>query len=198
MATVELFWEPGSPYTYLAATQVAALESDTGVTVEWKPFLLGKVFQARGMTLPAAVPAKAQYMFKDLARWAQRYQVPLTMPKVFPVNSMLASRVSVAAGQQGKGAEAALAVMGAYWGRGEDISQADVIKAALDGAGLEGDALIAASGTDPVKDQLRQNTEAALERGVFGAPSFFYEGAMFWGNDRLDLLKAVIAGTIRA
>ena len=137
MATVELFWEPGSPYTYLAATQIAAFERDTGATVVWKPFLLGKVFQARGMSLPASIPAKAQYMFKDLARWAQLYQVPLTMPKVFPVNSMLASRVSVAAGQQGKGAEAALAVMGAYWGQGHDISQPDVIKAALAGAGAQ-------------------------------------------------------------
>lgn len=197
MPHIEFFWEPGSPYTYLAATQVGAIAKAAGVPLEWKPFLLGKVFQARGMTLPAAIPAKAQYMFKDLARWSQLYQVPLTMPKVFPVNSMLASRVSVAASMGGNGEAAALAVMGAYWGRGEDISQAEVVGAALDATGLSSAELLAAAQTDPVKDQLRQNTEDAIRRGVFGAPTLFYDGAMFWGNDRLDMLKAVIEGRIK-
>jgi 2-hydroxychromene-2-carboxylate isomerase len=198
MASIEFFWEPGSPYTYLAATQIGALARDHGLEVDWKPFLLGKVFQERKMTLPAAIPAKAQYMFKDLARWAQLYRLPLTMPKVFPVNSMLANRAAVAATLQGQGEAAALALMGAYWGRGEDISQTDVVQAALTAAGLDAEALLAATQTEAVKDQLRANTEAAVQRGVFGAPTMFYEGAMFWGNDRLDLLKAVIEGRIKA
>lgn len=198
MASIEFFWEPGSPYTYLAATQIGALARGHGLDVDWKPFLLGKVFQERKMTLPAAIPAKAQYMFKDLARWAQLYRLPLTMPKVFPVNSMLANRAAVAATLQGQGEAAALALMGAYWGRGEDISQTDVVQAALTAAGLDAEALLAATQTDAVKDQLRANTEAAVQRGVFGAPTMFYEGAMFWGNDRLDLLKAVIEGRIKA
>jgi 2-hydroxychromene-2-carboxylate isomerase len=198
MATIEFFWEPGSPYTYLAATQIGRLARETGVDLEWKPFLLGKVFQERKMTLPAAIPAKAQYMFKDLARWAQLYQLPLSMPKVFPVNSMLANRAAVAATMQGQGETAALAILGAYWGRGDDISQPEVMQQALSGAGLDAEALLAAAQTDAVKDQLRANTEAAVQRGVFGAPTMFYEGAMFWGNDRLDLLKAVIEGRIKA
>src|SRR3569623_610459 len=77
--TVEFFWEPGSPYTYLAATQVEKVAAANGGKVVWKPFLLGKVFEARGMKMPASIPAKASYMFKDLARWAQMYQVPVTM-----------------------------------------------------------------------------------------------------------------------
>lgn len=198
MATIEFFWEPGSPYTYLAATQIGRLARDTGSELQWKPFLLGKVFQERKMTLPAAIPAKAQYMFKDLARWAQLYALPLTMPKVFPVNSMLANRAAVAATLQGQGEAAALAILGAYWGRGEDISQPEVMLQALKGAGLDAEALLEATQTDPVKDQLRANTEEAVQRGVFGAPTMFYDGAMFWGNDRLDLMKAVIEGRIKA
>ena len=198
MSSIDFYWEPGSPYTYLAATQIGRLAAETGTTVNWKAFLLGKVFQARKMSLPAAIPAKASYMFKDLARWSALYDVPFRMPKVFPVNSMLASRAASAAAQQGSGEAAALALLGAYWGRGEDISQPEVVQAALDAAGLDGAALLVATQDDAVKDIVRANTEAALELGIFGAPTMVYEGALFWGNDRLDVLKAVIEGRIKA
>ncbi|WP_029889453.1 2-hydroxychromene-2-carboxylate isomerase [Polycyclovorans algicola] len=197
MSSIDFYWEPGSPYTYLAATQIGRLAAETGTTVNWKAFLLGKVFQARKMSLPAAIPAKASYMFKDLARWSALYDVPFRMPKVFPVNSMLASRAASAAAQQGSGEAAALALLGAYWGRGEDISQPEVVQAALDAAGLDGAALLVATQDDAVKDIVRANTEAALELGIFGAPTMVYEGALFWGNDRLDVLKAVIEGRIK-
>jgi len=197
MSSIDFYWEPGSPYTYLAATQIGQLARDTGVTVNWKAFLLGKVFQARKMTLPAAIPAKASYMFKDLAHWSALYGVPFSMPKVFPVNSVLASRAATAAAQEGQGEVAALAVLGAYWGRGEDISQPEVVQAALDAAGLDGAALLAATQMEPIKDLVRVNTEDALELGIFGAPTMVYEGGLYWGNDRLDLLKAVIQGRIK-
>ena len=193
---IEFFWEPGSPYTYLAATQIGKLAAEHGATVKWRPFLLGKVFEARGTKLPAAIPAKAQYMFKDLARWSQVYGVPVTMPKVFPVHSLLASRCAIAAAHLGHEAAGALAVMEAYWGRGEDISNADVLKAAFDRAGLPGAQIVEKSADAAVKDELRINTEDALKRGVFGAPSMFLRDAMFWGNDRLDLLRLVLQGKI--
>ncbi len=195
---IEFFWEPGSPYTYLAATQIEALAKDAGYTVAWKPFLLGKVFEARKTTLPAAIPQKAAYMFKDIARWAQLYKVPLTMPKVFPVHSLLASRSAIAASQLGHESKAALAVLGAYWGEGLDISQPDVLTAAFSKAGLDGAAILARAQDQSVKDQLKNYTEDALARGVFGAPSMFVGEAMFWGNDRLDILKRVLQGSIKA
>ncbi|HUP91694.1 MAG TPA: 2-hydroxychromene-2-carboxylate isomerase [Solimonas sp.] len=195
---IEFFWEPGSPYTYLAATQIGQLATEHGATVKWRPFLLGKVFEARGTRLPAAIPAKAQYMFKDLARWSQVYKVPVTMPQVFPVHSLLASRSAIAASHLGFEAAGALAVMDAYWGRGEDISSPEVLKAAFDRAGLPGGAILEKSGDAAVKDELRLNTEDALKRGVFGAPSMFLGDAMFWGNDRLDLLKLVLQGKVTA
>ncbi len=197
MSVIDFFWEPGSPYTWLAANQIGKLAADTGTTVNWKAFLLGKVFQERKMSLPAAIPAKASYMFKDLARWSALYQVPFTMPKVFPINSMLASRVGTAAAMQGHGEQAALAIMGAYWGRGEDISQPEVVTAALEAAGLDASALLAATQTDAVKDQVRANTDEALKLGIFGAPTMVYQGGLYWGNDRLELLRAVIEGRIK-
>lgn len=195
---IDFFWEPGSPYTYLAATRIGDLGRRHGLTVNWRPFLLGKVFEARKMTLPAAIPAKAQYMFQDLRRWAALYGVPLTMPKVFPVNSLLANRVAVAGTMAGHGEAVALALLGAYWARGEDISQEAVLREALSTAGLPAEDWLAAATTDPVKTQLRANTDEALACGVFGAPTMRYGKALFWGNDRLDLLEAVISGRIPA
>jgi len=196
--TVEFFWEPGSPYTYLAATQVEKVAAATGAKVVWKPFLLGKVFESRGMKMPASIPAKASYMFKDLARWAQMYQVPVTMPKIFPISSLNASRAAIAASQLGHEAAAAKAVLHAYWGLGEDISQIDVLSKAFTAAGLDAEAILARMQEQSVKDQLKENTEEALKRGVFGAPTMFVGDAMFWGNDRLDQLGLVLAGKIKA
>lgn len=196
--TVEFFWEPGSPYTYLAATQVEKVAAATGATVVWKPFLLGKVFESRGMKMPASIPAKASYMFKDLARWAQMYQVPVTMPKIFPISSLNASRAAIAASQLGHEAAAAKAVLHAYWGLGEDISQMDVLSKAFTAAGLDAEAILARMQEQSVKDQLKENTEEALKRGVFGAPTMFVGDAMFWGNDRLDQLGLVLSGKIKA
>lgn len=195
---IEFFWEPGSPYSYLAATQVEQIAQDTGAQIRWKPFLLGKVFEARGTKLPASIPAKAQYMFKDLARWAQQYRVPLGMPKVFPVHSLLASRCAIAAAELGHEAAAAKTILGTYWGQGQDISQPDVLTQAFDKAGLNGAAILARTQEASVKDQLKTNTEEALQRGVFGAPTMFVGDAMFWGNDRLDQMKLVLQGKIKA
>lgn len=196
MSVIDFYYEPGSPYTWLAANRIEPLAAELGCTVNWKPFLLGKVFQANKMNLPAAIPAKASYMMKDLPRWAALYKVAFSMPKVFPVNSLLASRAGAAATLQGQGAAAALALMGAYWGRGEDISQPAVVQAALDGAGLDGTALLEATQSDAAKDALRDNTQSALDLGIFGAPTMVYQGALFWGNDRLELLRAAVRGEI--
>jgi 2-hydroxychromene-2-carboxylate isomerase len=195
--TIEFFWEPGSPYTYLAATQIEALARETGARVNWKPFLLGKVFEARGTRLPASVPAKAKYMFVDLRRWAEQYQVPLRFPEVFPVHSLLASRAAIAAADLGAESAAARAILGAYWGQGQDISQEAVLLGALNGAGLDGAGILARTQEPGVKDRLKQYTEEALARGVFGAPTMFAGEAMFWGNDRLDHLRRVLQGQLK-
>ena len=196
--TIEFFWEPGSPYTYLAATQVERVAAQAGAKVIWKPFLLGKVFESRGMKMPASIPAKASYMFKDLARWAQMYQVPLTMPAVFPVSSLIASRAAIAASQLGHEAAAAKTILHTYWGEGLDISQPEVLSAAFTKAGLDAAAIFARAQEQSVKDQLKENTEEALKRGVFGAPTIFVGDAMFWGNDRLEQVGLVLAGKIKA
>ena len=190
-------WDPASPYTWLAATQIDALAARTGATVAWQPIVLGKVFEATGNRPPATVAAKARHLFKDLQRWATLYGVPLNFPKVFPVNSIAALRMGCAANQTGDGGRFALAVMRAYWVDGVDIGQPEALVAAITAAGLDGAALFADSQQQPVKDQLRAHTDEAIRRGAFGAPTFFVGDEMFWGNDRLVLLEQFLATSAR-
>ncbi len=196
--TVEFFWDPASPFTYLAATQIEVLAADCGATLVWKPFLLGKVFEATGNRPPVSVPAKGKHMFLDLKRWAALYGVPLQFPKSFPVNSVAPERAAIAADRAGQGAAFARALMAAHWGEGRDISQPDELKAVAATVGLDGDAILAATQDPAVKEALKANTEEAVQRGVFGAPTFFVGTEMFWGNDRLQLLRAHLKGKLAA
>lgn len=195
---IEFFWDPASPYTYLAATQIEKIAADCNATLAWKPFVLGATFEATGNRPPISVKAKGQHLFKDLARWASFYGVPFQFPKSFPVNSIAPERAGIAADKAGKGAEFAKAVMTAHWGEGRDISQPEEIKAVAASIGLDGEAIVAATQDPAVKDALKANTAEAIKRGAFGAPTFFVGNDMFWGNDRLELLRAHLKGKLAA
>lgn len=195
--TIEFFWDAASPYTYLAATQIDALAERCGYRLHWRPFLLGKAFEATGNRAPAMIPAKGKYLFKDLRLWARHYDVPLFFPRVFPINSIAALRIACALPEEKVG-DWAKAVMAAYWTRDADISQPDVLKGIATAIGLDGEALLTAAQDAAVKDKLRANTDEAIERGVFGAPTFFVGEQMFWGNDRLVLLEEFLQGKLAA
>ena len=190
--TVELFFDIGSPYSYLAATQIEAVAAGTGALVRWRPFLLGAVLKATGNEMPARVAAKARWMLDDLSRWAARYGVPWKMPSRFPLNTLRTQR-ALAAAVRLNGEEAvgpfALVLFRAYWAEDKDVSSDAEIRAAAAAVGLDPDAVIEAIDAQEVKDALRATTDEAVRRGAFGAPTVFVGDAMFWGNDRLDLVE---------
>ena len=189
MADLEFWFDFASPYAYLASTQMATLEADCNVTVQWRPFVLGKVFEATGNRPGVAVAAKGKHLMKDLSRWAKLYDVPVTMPECFPLHSILPERFALAAGEQGKTAEVAQAIMHAHWGEGKNPAEPDELKAIASDLGLDGDALLEQTQNPQIKQQLIDNTSEAIERGAFGAPTFFVGDEMFWGNDRIALLR---------
>jgi 2-hydroxychromene-2-carboxylate isomerase len=191
-ATIEFYWDAVSPYTYLASTQIDAVAARHGARVQWKPVLLGGVFEASGNKPPISVPAKGKYMGRDLKQWAAHYGIPFAFPKNFPASSLAAQRVACALPEAQVGAWAQ-ATMNAYWGRGDDISQPDTLKALAAGLGLDGDALLAQTQDPAIKERLKQNTAEAVERGAFGAPTFFIGKIMFWGNDRFALIEEHLA-----
>lgn len=193
--TIEFFWDSASPYTYLASTQIDALAARHDAAVIWKPFLIGKAFEATGNRAPATIPAKGKYLFQDLRLWAKHYGVPFRFPEVFPVASLSSLRIACALPDEDAGTWAK-AVMSAYWTREQDIGQPEVLRAVIADLGWNADALLARTQDPAVKDKLKANTGEAIARGVFGAPTFFIGKHMFWGNDRFPLMEEVLAGRL--
>jgi 2-hydroxychromene-2-carboxylate isomerase len=189
---VEFFFDYGSPFSYLADTQLAALERRTGATVVYRPMLLGAVLKETGNASPITVPAKGRYMGVELHRWARRYGVPFAANKFFPINTMRLMRGAVAAQHAECFAEYHRAIYPAFWVDGANLGEPEVIGAVLDKAGLNADLILARIEEPDVKEQLRLNTEEAVRRGVFGAPTFFVGEEMFWGNDRLIFVEEAL------
>ena len=194
-ATIEFFFDIGSPYSYLAATQMEALGARTGAEIRWRPFLLGGVFKAVGNRPPAALAEKGSWMLGDLARWAAHYGVPFAMSSHFPVNSLLPMRALTAleAREPSRVPALALALYRDYWVDDVDVSTAEAVADAAVRVGLEAAPLLEGAVAQATKDCLRETTEEAIARGAFGAPTFFVGDAMFWGNDCLHFVEAEVA-----
>ncbi len=189
---VEFFFDYGSPFSYLADTQLAALAQRTGATIVYWPMLLGAVLKATGNASPIAVPAKGRYMGVELQRWAKHYGVPFVTNRFFPINTMRLMRGAVAAQQADCFAEYHRAIYPAFWVDSANLGEPEVIRSVLVKAGLNANLLLARIEEPDVKEQLRLNTEEAVRGGVFGAPTFFVGEEMFWGNDRLTFVEEAL------
>ena len=194
MPKLEFFWDVGSPYTYLASTQLAALGERTGATIVTRPFLVGGVFKAVGNHMPASIPPKASYLGADLARWREHLGVQLLIPVaevVFPINSLTTMRAACAVEDQ-DATRFMHTVMAGYWQQGIDVGEKTQLHGVLADAGFDADALIAATSDQAIKDKLRANTEEAVARGAFGAPTWFVGDQHFFGNDRLHFVEKAL------
>lgn len=188
----DFFYDLGSPYSYLASTQLRGIEERTGAKARLHPITLGGLRKAVGTTMPSA--AQLTYMSQDVQLWARRYGVPMQIPSAFPTKSIQALRACLVAEGQGRQAEAMHALFRAYFAQGKDIAQPEVVALALKEAGFDAAAVLAATEEPAAKEGLRQKTELALSRGVFGVPAFFVGDRLFFGNDRLEFVEAALRG----
>jgi 2-hydroxychromene-2-carboxylate isomerase len=199
MAAMEFFYDFVSPYSYLASTRVEAESRRVGGEVRFRPFLLGGVFKATGNRAPIETAAKGKHMWVDLQRWAKRLGVPFAVPPAFPIASILALRSALATEKQGRLVPFTHAVFRAYWAEGQDIASPEVLSALVASVGLEGPAIVASA--PEYKAALAAQTQEAVDRGAFGAPTFFVPTPsgedMFVGNDRLELAVEALAAASR-
>jgi len=186
-----------SPYAYLAVTQLPALLRETSAPLTCVPVLFAGLLNAHGQKGPAEVPAKRRYTFVDCLRLAEHYRVPLQGPPTHPFNPLPSLRMTLATEPEHRWAFAQL-VMNAAWAEGKDISQKETLVALADALKLPGSELWELSQTPEVKESLRRNTDAAIQKGIFGVPSFWVDGEIFWGCDRMELLKDFLKGKLPA
>lgn len=182
---IEFFYDVVSAYSYLASTQIAGLEARTGERVVWRPMFLGGLYQAVGNQMPAALPARARWIVTDAGRWAAEYGVAFQIPTPFPTNTLLALRALVGLPDDARPA-ASKALFNAYWAQGRDLGDAAVV------TDLLGAEVVARASEPEVKAALKANGDEAAARGAFGAPTFFWDGHMFFGNDRLAMLERFV------
>lgn len=192
--TVEFYFDLGSPASYLAWTQLPSLCARNGATLSYRPMLLGGVFQATGNASPAMIPAKGRYMFNDLGRYAKRYGVPFGLPPGFPVNTLTLMRGVI--GTQLHAPEHFETLLGVLfkglWEHQRDLSDGAVLEQTLRQASLDPVGFQTLAADVQVKAQLKHATEQAVERGIFGAPSMFVAGELFFGQDRLDFVEQAL------
>ena len=195
---IEVFFDCSSPWTYLGFHNIQPLAADLGETIIWRPILVGGVFNAVNPSVYAGrahpVPAKAAYMLKDLQDWARLAGLTIRMPpSVFPVNSAKAMRACILLEPEGKLVDFARATFEAYWARDEDISRDEVLEGVCRAAGVDPDRVFAGIADPAIKAALRANTDEVMARGGFGSPTIFVNGDdMFFGNDRLELVRAAL------
>src|SRR5262249_16837852 len=185
---VEFWFEFGSNYSYLSVMRIEDAAQQLAVRIVWKPFLLGPIFRALGMqTSPFVLQKeKGAYVWRDMERQCRKYGLRWQQPSTFPPVSVLPLRVAlIGAGEPWIGAFCRR-VMELNFVLDQDINQADRLASILTELGLAASNILTEAQAEPAKRQLRQQTEEARSRGIFGAPTFFVGTEMFWGNDRLD------------
>ncbi len=195
---VEYFMTPVSPYTYLGHDRLRALCARHGARIELKLMDLGKVFPASGgVALKDRAPQRKAYRLLELRRWRERLDLPLALePKFFPVASGPASLLILAV-QDLAGTEAALDVAGdclrAIWAEERDLGSETTLGEIVTARGYDAAGLLAHSRGDKAARRYADDTEEAIARGVFGAPSYFVDNELFWGQDRLDFVERALA-----
>jgi len=198
VAHVEFFYDLSSPWTYLAFNNIQPILAETFANVRWRPFLVGGVFNAVN---PRVYQARAEPMdpkivhnYRWLHEWARLAGLPLVFPTAHhPVKSVLAMRACcVLEADQPALHQFSKAAFDAYFAWGENIDEPGVIRTIADECGLDGASLISGIAEEPVKNQLRSNTEEAIARGAYGSPTILIGDALYFGNDQLPLVRAAL------
>lgn len=192
---IEFFFDCSSPWTYLAFHNVQPMAAQIGVPIRWRPILVGGVFNAVNPSVYAQrdnpVPAKLAYMYKDIQDWARLAGLRIAMPPaVFPVNSVKAMRACLWLQSDAEMLRFAGAVFESYWSHDRDISDDQVLAAICAECGIDAQAMFDGIAQPDIKNRLKANTEELVRRGGFGSPTLFVGDDMYFGNDRLELVRA--------
>lgn len=200
LGEIEFWFEFGSNYSYLSVMRIEEAAALRGVRVAWKPFLLGPIFKSFGWDTSPFVLQKEKgiYMWKDMERQCRKYDLPWTRPSTFPRASVRPMKIAAAFSDQAWIGLFCKRVMLLNFALDRDIDSPEAVAEALEGVGPAPAEIVAEAQSEENRHLLRAQTEQARARGIFGAPTFFANGEMFWGNDRLDDALELAAQSLSA
>jgi 2-hydroxychromene-2-carboxylate isomerase len=191
--SIDFYFDYGSPTSYLAYKQLPGIIHRTGATVNYRPILLGGIFRETSNQSPMDLPTKRAWMVEDMKFFAERYKVPFDLNPFFPINTLVLMRGAVFAQQDGILERYSDAIFDAMWGQPQDMADPAVIGAVLQTADLDVKRIVAGTQDAQIKEQLKLNTQEAIDRGVFGAPTIFFDSKMFFGQDRVCYVEELLA-----
>lgn len=193
--TVDYYFSLNSPWTYLGHDRFADLVESHGLAVRVYPVDFGIIFPATGgLPVGKRSPQRQAYRLVELERWRKRLGIELNInPKFWPANETLAACMVLAAGT-GDAVALAGALLRAVWAQERDIADRDTLLAIAEECNLDAQGLITMAELAAVAERRTAESEEAIERGVFGAPTYVFDGELFWGQDRLDFLERAIEG----
>ncbi|MAU38100.1 MAG: 2-hydroxychromene-2-carboxylate isomerase [Rhizobiales bacterium TMED94] len=186
---IEFHFDFGSPTAYLAFTQLKIIAERNKTVIEYYPILLGGVFKATGNNPPASVPAKGKYMMTDLQRYADKYRVPYERNPFFPVNTLSLMRGAISYQDEGDFIKYIEVMFKNMWIEPKNLNDEDVLKKVLIENNFDFDDFIKRITDQNVKNRLISNTENAVKKGAFGAPTIFVGDQMFFGQDRMEFVE---------
>ena len=197
MKSVEFYFDLGSPYSYLAYYRLLQIAEQQEIQIMYKPILLGGVFKATGNRSPIEIPVKGVYSILDMQRWAEYYQIPMQMNPHFPMNTLTLMRIltGVQLLHLEKFEQVLKLLFDAMFGTPQNLNEPTVLAEVLKPSGFSVEDIMSMVQSEVVKQKLITETELAIQRGIFGAPTFFVGDEMYWGQDRLHFVEQTLNKT---
>ena len=194
MKSVEFYFDLGSPYSYLAYYRLLQIAEQQEIQIVYKPILLGGVFKATGNRSPIEIPVKGVYSILDMQRWAEYYQIPMQMNPHFPMNTLTLMRIltGVQLLHLEKFEQVLKLLFDAMFGTPQNLNEPTVLAEVLEPSGFSVEDIMSMVQSEVVKQKLITETEQAIQRGLFGAPTFFVGDEMYWGQDRLHFVEQAL------
>ncbi len=185
--TVTFCFDFGSPYSYLAYNYLSPIK-DAGAQIELKPVLLGGIFKATGNQPPATVQKKGEYMFRDIQRWSKKLNVSFKMNPYFPILTVPHMRGAILAQKKNILEDYMQSMFDSMWLKGLNLNDQEILTQVASESGIDPNEFAEGISSDEVKNELKVNTQFAIDKGAFGVPTYFLEDEMFWGIDSIKFL----------
>ena len=185
--TVTFCFDFGSPYSYLAYNYLSPIK-EAGAQIDLKPVLLGGIFKATGNQPPATVQKKGEYMFKDIQRWSNKLDISFKMNPYFPILTVPHMRGAILAQKKNILEDYMQSMFDSMWLKGLNLNDQEILTKVASESGIDPNDFAEGISSDEIKDELRLNTQFAIDKGAFGVPTYFLENEIFWGIDSIKFL----------